>query len=144
MRISQSRRHFLASAVAALAAAALPRRAGAQPSVLPSAALTHQHPTPRAGIDASKVLTADELTKFPDAVPIFDMIRQIPEVADGIRCHCGCAGHPGFYSLLSCFEKGGMGTYCQTCHDEAKLVFDLHKQGKTLDEVRAAICAKFD
>ena len=141
MRIDLSRRHFLASVGTAVAALILPRRAAAERWPAPP---KHVHPTPRPDVDASKVLTADELKDYADAVPIFDKIREIPEIADGIRCHCGCAGHPGFYSLLSCFEKDGMGTYCATCHDEARLVFDLHKQGKTLDEIRAAICAKFD
>ena len=49
--------------------------------------VTRTHP-PREGIDASKVLTADKLLN-PAAAPVYDMIREIPEVADGtVRAVC--------------------------------------------------------
>jgi hypothetical protein len=101
------------------------------------------HPTPRPGIDASKVLTRDKLTEHPAAEPVFDMVRQIPQVVDGIRCQCGCAELEGFYSLLSCYETDGMAQHCVICQGEAKLAFRMHGQGKSLDEIRAAIDAKF-
>lgn len=101
------------------------------------------HPTPRPGIDASKVLTADKLTEHPAAAPVFDMVRQIPQVVDGIRCQCGCAELEGFYSLLSCYETDGMAQHCVICQGEGKLAFRMHAQGKSLDEIRAAIDAKF-
>lgn len=132
-------RSFATPSLRAIAALAIPRRAVAE-----RAATGHVHTDPRPGIDASNVLTADEPKDYRNAIPAFDVIRQIPEIADGIRCHCGCAGHPGFYSLLSCYEKGGMATYCSTCHEEGKLVFELHQRGKSLDDLRAAVCAKFD
>ena len=101
------------------------------------------HPTPRPGIDASKVLTHDKLTENPKAEPVFDMVRKIPQVADGIRCQCGCAELPEFYSLLSCYEADGMAQHCVICQGEAKLAFRMHEQGKSRDEIRAAIDAKF-
>ena len=101
------------------------------------------HPTPRPGIDASKVLTRDELTEHPAAEPVFEMVRKIPQVVDGIRCQCGCAELPEFYSLLSCYEADGMAQHCVICQGEAKLAFRMHEQGKTLDQIRAAIDAKF-
>jgi hypothetical protein len=101
------------------------------------------HPTPRPGIDASKVLTRDKLTENPKAEPVFDMVRKIPQVVDGIRCQCGCAELPEFYSLLSCYEADGMAQHCVICQGEAKLAFRMHEQGKTLDQIRAAIDEKF-
>ena len=101
------------------------------------------HPTPRQGIDASKVLTRDKLTEHPAAEPVFEMVRKIPQVVDGIRCQCGCAELPEFYSLLSCYEADGMAQHCVICQGEAKLAFRLHEQGKSLDQIRAAIDAKF-
>ena len=101
------------------------------------------HPTPRPGIDASKVLTRDKLTEHPAAEPVFDMVRQIPQVVDGIRCQCGCAELPEFYSLHSCYESDGMAQHCVICQGEAKLAFRMHEQGKTLDQIRAAIDEKF-
>jgi hypothetical protein len=102
-----------------------------------------KHPTPRAGIDASKVLTREQLTEHPAAEPVFAMVRRIPHVADGIRCQCGCAELPEFYSLLSCFEADGMAQHCVICQGEAKLAFRMHEQGKSLDQIRAAIDTQF-
>jgi len=101
------------------------------------------HPKPRPGIDASKVLAADALKENPKAAPVFDMVRRIPEIVDGIRCQCGCAELPEFYSLLSCFEADGMAQHCVICQGEGRLAYTMHEQGKTLDEIRAAIDERF-
>ena len=68
----------------------------------------------------------------------------MPEIADGIRCRCGCADSPGYRSLLSCYEGAdAMARECHTCQGEAKLAARLKKDGKSLDEIRAAIDAKY-
>ncbi|MDH5588829.1 MAG: PCYCGC domain-containing protein [Gemmatimonadota bacterium] len=100
------------------------------------------HPEPRAGIDASKVLTSDQLVN-PAVAPIFDMVREIPQIADGIRCNCGCAELEGFYSLLSCYEAGGMAQFCEICQGQATLAYRRHQEGQTLDRIRNAIDARF-
>lgn len=129
-----TRRRFLWSA--GLFALALPRaRASASP---PPA-----HPVPRPGITGEHVLTHDQLDDAKDAIPLFDSIREIPQIADGIRCGCGCTNPPKFYSLLSCYEGDGMAAHCAVCQGHGKLVVRLHKEGKTLDQIRAAIDAKF-
>ena len=107
------------------------------------APLQTEHPEPRPGIDASRVLKHDELADAPHAVPVFDKIREIPEVADGIFCHCGCAALPGYRSLLVCYEDPGMAKWCEICQGEGNLTYRLHKAGKSLDQIRAAIDAKF-
>ena len=132
------RRFLLACASGALAWTALPRTALAG-----SGPATGPHPEPRPGIDASKVLTADQLHDSPDAVPAFDAVRKIPQIADGIRCHCGCADRPGYYSLLSCYEGEGMAQMCLVCQGEGTLAARLHREGRTLNEIRAAIDARF-
>jgi len=48
-----------------------------------------------------------------------------------------------FYSLLSCFEKDGMAQHCEVCQAHAVLAHRLHKAGKSLDQIRAAIDAEF-
>ena len=101
------------------------------------------HPEPRPGITASKVLKPDALREDPDAIPVFDMVRQIPQVADGIRCTCGCAEEPGYYSLLSCFEGDGMARHCQICQRQAHIAFTLRGEGKSLKEIRQAIDTEF-
>jgi hypothetical protein len=103
-----------------------------------------EHPTPRPGITAEKVLTKKQLgDEHKEALPVFDMVREIPQIVDGIRCQCGCAALEGKYSLLSCFEADGMAGHCGVCQGEGRLAYRLHKQGKSLDEIRAAIDAKF-
>lgn len=117
--------------------------AGALPVWRGRALRRFDHPEPRLGIDASKVLPASELTKHPDAVPVFDMVREIPQVVDGIRCQCGCGDQPDRYSLLSCFESKGMARRCDGCKSQVRLIHRLHGEGKTLDEIRAAIDFEF-
>ena len=98
------------------------------------------HPTPRPGINASKVLKVSEIDGDKDVVTAFDEVRQIPEIVDGIRCHCGCAGRPDNYSLLTCYEgPDAMAQHCEQCQGHGRYAFRLHKAGKSLDEIRAAI-----
>lgn len=101
------------------------------------------HPEPRPGIDASRVLKASELAQFPEAVPVFDLIRQIPQIADGIRCQCDCKTLVEYRSLLTCFEGTGMATHCDICQAQAKVAFRLHKEGRSLAEIRRAIDLRF-
>lgn len=129
-----TRRQFLTSAAALVLAAVRPGRAAAR--VL-------EHPKPRAGITAAKVLGPAELGDDRAAVEVFNQVRQIPQVIDGIRCYCGCAELPDHYSLLSCFEKEGMAQHCEICRGEAKLAFELVQQGRRLDDIRAAIDQQF-
>jgi hypothetical protein len=104
------------------------------------------HPTPRPGIDASHVLTHDQLKgASANAIAAFDEVRQIPQIADGIRCHCGCAvDKKQFYSLLSCYEPDGMARDCHICQGQGRMAFRLHTDGKTLAQIRDAIDAKYD
>lgn len=104
---------------------------------------TGPHPTPRPGITAAKVLTREQLQDNPNLIPLFDSVRAIPEVVDGIRCNCGCAEVEGFYSLLSCYEGDAMARHCPICQGQGRMTARLHKDGKTLDEIRAAIDARY-
>jgi hypothetical protein len=129
-----SRRQFLTTTSALLAGIFLPTRA---------ARAADGHPTPRPDITAAKVLTKADLKETPDLIPLFDSVREIPQIVDGIRCHCGCAGSPGKYSLLSCYEADGMARFCHICQGEGRLTARLHKAGKSLEEIRSAIDAQF-
>ncbi len=97
------------------------------------------HPAPRPGIGASKVLAAKDVEGDAKLRETFDLVRQIPQVVDGIRCHCGCSEVEGFYSLLSCFEKDGMAQHCEVCQGLARLAHRMHRAGKSLDQIRAAV-----
>jgi len=139
-----TRRGFLAGCAAVLLAPAPARRSharctqsmGGHPAAGP-------HPTPRPGIDASKVVPAAGLADAPEALPAFEAARRIPQILDGIRCHCGCAEREGFYSLLSCFEGDGMARMCLVCQGQARLADRLEKSGRSLDEIRTAIDARY-
>ena len=102
------------------------------------------HPTPRPGITSARVLTAKQLGDADaEVIAIFDSIRQIPEIADGIYCYCGCDEMPDHYSLLSCYEGDGMAQGCQICQGEGRMVFELHRKGRSLAQIREAIDRNF-
>lgn len=101
------------------------------------------HPKPRAGVTGAKVVGSEQLARSAHLIPLFDGIRAVPQVADGVRCYCGCAELPGFYSLLSCYEGEAMAKICPICQGEGRLVVRLQKEGKSLDEIRAAVDAQF-
>ncbi len=133
------RRGFLASVGAALAAmAGGPGRGWARALVRRG-----PHPEPRPGITAERVLPPEALGGDADLIATFDKVRRLPGVMDGIRCHCGCADLPGFYSLLSCYEDAGMARHCQICQGEANLSARLHDAGRSLAEIREAIDARY-
>jgi hypothetical protein len=136
MKAGHTRREFLTAASISIAAIVIYRRdalAGPVPA----------HPDPRPGITGEHVLKADQLGGKKPLIELFDSIRKIPEVVDGIHCNCGCTNPPEFRSLLSCYEKNGMARDCAICQGQGRLAVRLHTEGKTLDQIRAAIDAKF-
>jgi hypothetical protein len=88
------------------------------------------------------VLPDDKLAE-KSAAPVYAMVRRIPQVVDGIRCSCGCADLEGFYSLLSCYEAGGMAQHCVICQGQARLAYKLHGEGWSLNGIRTAIDAEY-
>lgn len=121
--------------------------AGAMVLLGPVSAAAHalppqvRHPEPRPGIDGSKVLPADAVP--PHVAELFDAVREIPHIVDGIACHCGCGELPDMVSLLSCYEGMGMAQYCNICAGEGRLAVRLHQEGRTLEEIRAAVDRRF-
>jgi hypothetical protein len=102
------------------------------------------HPDPRPDIDGSNVLTAADLSGNPDLISLFEGIAKIPQIADGIGCACGCASDPNIRSLLTCFEKSSrMALFCEICQAEGRMAVRLHDNGRTLDQIRAALDARF-
>lgn len=100
------------------------------------------HPDPRAGVTSAKVLAAGQFVQQPDIARVYAMARDVPEVLDGIYCHCDCHKHSQHRSLLTCFETDH-GSMCDICMGEAALAHKLAKAGKSLQEIRAAIDAQF-
>ena len=99
-----------------------------------------EHPTPRPGITAEKVLPEEEVPERSRAA--YRAAREIPEVLDGLYCHCDCGERDKLRSLLSCFETR-MPASCGICREEATMALTMHRGGKTLDEIRAAVDRKF-
>jgi hypothetical protein len=135
-----SRRAAIA-AVAKVCAAAL-----AAPAFVPALAAARSapdipHPEPRPGITAAGVLADEDVPrKYRDA---YAAAREVPQVLDGIFCHCDCAAHRGMRSLLSCFESK-MPQSCGICLGEARLALKLHREGKDLAAIRAAVDRRFN
>ena len=80
------------------------------------------------------MLTKEQLAKTPKLIPVFDGIREIPEIADGIRCNCGCTDPPELRSLLSCFEGRGMARDCAICQGQARLAMGRFTDSAFLEE----------
>jgi hypothetical protein len=118
----------------------------ARPRALWAAALRSKpvHPTPRKGITGAKVAAADMLRSSPHLLELFDGVRAIPHVADGIRCHCGCADLDGHYSLLTCYEgEDAMAKICPICQGMGRVAVRMAKAGRSLDDIRAAVDAQY-
>lgn len=134
---TMGRRGFLASVTGGvLLAAVAPAQLYAR-----LAQRSFRHPEPRSDVDGSAVLEGTEVR--PDLAEVFDGIREMPHIADGIGCHCGCSAMPGMRSLLSCYEDMGMAQFCVICEGEGRLAVKLHGEGRSLDEIRAAIDRRF-
>ncbi len=89
-------------------------------------------------------MTREDLAAFPDAlIEIYDRIREMPHIADGIGCSCGCSIMPGYRSLLTCFYKTGMAMGCQICQGQARLAYGRFKEGQTLEQIRRATDARY-
>ena len=101
-----------------------------------------QHPTPRPGITAAKVLADPAIPRNPGALEAYAAARTIAATLDGVYCHCDCSKHSGHRSLLTCYESTHA-AYCDICMGEAMLASGMTGQGKSLTEIRAAIDHQF-
>ena len=131
----------VAGGFSAVPADAAPRRAGFRRI----ARRIGPHPEPRSGIDASRVPESDTVRRANvEAVEAFDEARTIPEILDGIRCQCGCSDQEGMRSLLSCYEGDeAMALHCDICRGEARLAYRMKHKGRSLDQIRAAVDARY-
>ena len=103
-----------------------------------------EHPEPRPDVDASEVMTREQLGDIsPEIVDLYEKVREMPEIADGIACTCGCSLMPGHRSLLTCYEPRGMARGCLICQGTARLAHRRWKEGQSLDRIRRALDARF-
>jgi hypothetical protein len=96
------------------------------------------HPDPRAGLTAADVDSPEKYAAYPRVREIYTMAAQIPQVLDGLYCHCDCSKHSNHRSLLTCFQDDH-GAACDVCLTEAALAYDMTRQGKSLKEIRRAV-----
>ena len=68
----------------------------------------------------------------------YTIAARIPGLFDALFCHCDCHERDGRRSLLECFEDD-MASTCGICQGQATMAGELHAQGKSLQEIRAAI-----
>ncbi len=84
------------------------------------------------------------LARSSHLIPLFESVRAIPQVVDGIRCHCGCAEMNGHYSLLTCYEgENAMAKICPICQGMGRVAVRMHKDGGSLNDIRQAVDAQF-
>jgi hypothetical protein len=100
------------------------------------------HPTPRPGITSANVLPEAVLPHVAGAAEAYAAARAMPQVLDGVFCHCECARNFGHRSLLTCFESEH-GSQCDICMGEAMMAAQLASQGNSLDQIRSAIDVQF-
>jgi hypothetical protein len=96
------------------------------------------HPAPRQGLTAADVVPAERYAAYPRIAEVYHMVAQIPEVIDGIYCHCDCSIHSDHRSLLTCFQDDH-GAACDVCLTEAALAFRMVGEGRSLKEIRKAV-----
>jgi hypothetical protein len=107
--------------------------------VLPTVSFgSSHHPEPRAEIGAEHVVPAQRYEAYPRVQQVYEMVAEIPHVIDGIYCYCDCSEHAGHYSLLDCYNSDHAAR-CDICLSEAAMAHRMHKDGKSLDQIRTAI-----
>ena len=100
----------------------------------------NHHPDARPGVTGSKVLSGEVVPSR--AREPYTIAARIPQVLDALYCHCDCHERDDKRSLLECFEDD-MASTCGICQGQARMAGELHAQGKTLAEIRAAVDQRY-
>jgi hypothetical protein len=101
------------------------------------------HPAPRGGLTAEDVAPASRYAAYPRIAEVYEMAARIPDVLDGIYCHCDCSRHSGHRSLLTCFQDDH-GAACDVCLTEAALAYRMTQEGRSLRQIRKAVDGLYD
>lgn len=114
-------------------------------SIVSRSAFDLEHPDPRPGITAEKVLSPEAVgaKRSKKVLDAYEGARSYPAIFDGIACGCSCGGKNGTHrSLLVCFETM-QPTGCLECQNEAVVVGRLAREEKSLAEIRVAVDKQF-
>lgn len=96
------------------------------------------HPDPHPQASAERVVGPERYAGHGRIAEVYRMAAAIPQVLDGLYCYCECSKHAGHRSLLECFESDH-GANCDVCLSEAALAYRMTQEGRSLDDIRAAI-----
>ncbi|MFH1765286.1 MAG: CYCXC family (seleno)protein, partial [Gemmatimonadota bacterium] len=96
------------------------------------------HPDPRPGITGGTVVSAARYADYPRVNAVYAQAAEVAAVLDGLYCYCDCSNHSGHRSLLTCFESDH-GAACDVCMTEASVAHQMTQDGRSLDDIRAAI-----
>ena len=110
--------------------------------VVPRRGHAAAHPDPRPGVTAERVLPPAMVPNGPGVLEAYEAARRVPQVLDGVYCHCNCSKFLSHRSLLTCFESDH-GSRCDICMGEAMLASRLAAGGNSLQQIRKAIDAQF-
>jgi len=132
--MARSKTPWVVAAVAVMAMAAV--------LLVARSASAGRHPEPRPGITAAEVLAPSTYAGYDQIVRAYEAAQQVPQVLDGLYCHCQCRENFSHRSLLSCFQSEH-GASCDICQGEARMAAEMHRQGKSLEEIRRAVDARF-
>lgn len=108
----------------------------------PQIARAAVHPDPRPDVTAALVVPADRYAPYPDVSRAYLEAVEIPQILDGLYCHCDCSEHFGHRSLLTCFESDHAAG-CDVCLMEADTAYRMHRDGASLQAIRDAIDEMF-
>ena len=96
---------------------------------------------PAAGAKLPPILTKDQLwganAQYPYQTHAYELAAKIPKVLYQQPCYCYCQ-RKGHRSLLDCFKTDHAAT-CNICVREAARADQMHRKGKSADEIRRTI-----
>jgi hypothetical protein len=97
-----------------------------------------EHPAPRPDVTGATVIPAERFADYTRVSAVYAQAAEIPHILDGLHCYCDCAQHSGHRSLLTCFESDHAAP-CDISLTEAAIAYRMTREGRSLDEIRAAI-----
>jgi hypothetical protein len=100
----------------------------------------HKTPPPK-GAKLATILPKEQLWgpafQRDYQVHAYELAAKIPNVIYQLPCYCYC-DRIGHGSLRSCYESTHA-AHCSACMKELYFAYEMHKQGKTATQIRAAI-----
>lgn len=100
------------------------------------------HPDPRPDLPAAQIQPTSRYDGSPRVARAYAMAAAVPDIVDGLYCHCQCAEHSSHYSLLECFYTDHAAR-CDICMSEAMIAYEMSRNGASLDAIRAEVDRTF-